>query len=133
MSKKERYKNENLQFLKEISLLEDTVKLPSGVLYRVITKGEGTVSPALDSIVSVHYTGTLINGREFDNSRNKEIPEALRLSHTIDGWQLALQRMHVGDRWTIYIPYTLGYGKYKSDAIPGFSTLVFDVELFAIA
>ena len=83
--------------------------------------------------VSVHYKGTLINGREFDNSWKRGCPEAFRLNQVIEGWQLALQEMRVGDRWIIYIPYNFGYGNRASGPIPAFSTLIFEVELLGIA
>ena len=78
-----------------------------------------------ESVVSIHYKGTLINGREFDNSWKRGCPEAFRLNQVIEGWQLALQEMRVGDRWIIYIPYSLGYGNRASGPIPAFSTLIF--------
>lgn len=133
MAKKEEYKEKNLQFIEETALQEGVVKLPCGVLYKELLKGSGTVSPELSSVVSVHYRGTLINGREFDNSWKRGCPEAFRLNQVIEGWQQALRQMHVGDRWLIYIPYTLGYGSRSSGPIPGFSTLVFEVELLSIA
>ena len=58
---------------------------------------------------------------------------AFRLSDLIEGWIVAMQAMHVGDRWEIYVPAELGYGKYSQPGIPGGSTLVFDIELLAIA
>ncbi|WP_459186901.1 FKBP-type peptidyl-prolyl cis-trans isomerase [Parabacteroides sp. APC149_11_2_Y6] len=133
MAKKEEYKEKNLQFIEETALQEGVVKLPCGVLYKELLKGSGTVSLELSSVVSVHYRGTLINGREFDNSWKRGCPEAFRLNQVIEGWQQALCQMHVGDRWLIYIPYTLGYGSRSSGPIPGFSTLVFEVELLSIA
>lgn len=110
MGKKEEYKEKNLRFLEEVATGEGVVKLPCGVLYKEIEKGTGVVSPELTDVVSVHYRGTLANGREFDNSWKRGCPEAFRLNQVIEGWQEALRRMHVGDRWMIYIPYTLGYG-----------------------
>lgn len=133
MNKKDIYKESNLQFLEEAAAMEGMVKLPSGVLYKVITSGNGTISPKRDSVVSVHYRGTLSNGREFDNSWKRGTPEAFRLNQVIEGWQEALQLMHAGDRWLIYIPYTSGYGTRSSGPIPGFSTLIFEVELLSIA
>jgi peptidylprolyl isomerase len=50
----------------------------------------------------------------------------------IDGWQIALQQMHAGDKWVIYIPYEMGYGSKACAGIPAFSTLVFEVELLSI-
>ena len=133
MAKKEEYKEKNLQFMSEMAGQDGVSELPCGVLYKEIEKGTGTVSPELNSVVSVHYRGMLINGREFDSSWKRGCPEAFRLNQVIEGWQEALRRMHVGDRWMIYIPYMLGYGTRTSGPIPGFSTLIFEVELMGIA
>lgn len=133
MSKKEEYKEKNLQFLQVLSTQEGIHALPQNIFYKVLQTGSGMVSPTVRSIVTVHYKGTLIDGKEFDNSYNRGCPEAFRLSDVIEGWQLALQRMHVGDRWIIYIPYTMGYGNRTSGPIPAFSTLIFEVELLGIA
>ena len=81
---------------------------------------------------SVHYTGRTTDGRIFDDTRGG-IPAALRLSDLIDGWIIALQRMCIGDRWEIYIPAEMGYGKFSQPGIPGGSTLIFDIELLGIA
>lgn len=133
MTKKEEYKEKNRLFLEELAVQEGITRLPSGVLYKVIERGNGTVSPKPDSVVTVHYRGTLINGREFDSSYKRAYPEAFRLNQVIDGWHLALLQMHVGDKWIIYIPSDLGYGNRPSGPIPGSSTLVFEVELLGIA
>ena len=133
MNKKELYKESNIRFLEEVAAMEGIVRLPSGVLYKVLASGTGTVTPKPDSVVSVHYKGTLSNGREFDNSYKRGYPEAFRLNQVIEGWQLALQQMRAGDRWVIYIPYMLGYGTRSSGPIPGFSTLIFEVELLGVA
>lgn len=133
MGRKEEYKTKNEQFLEELRAENDIKELPAGILYRVIEEGQGTNTPRLNSIVSVHYKGTLINGREFDNSWKRNCPEAFRLNEVIEGWQIALQQMHVGDRWIIYIPYAVGYGKRASGPIPAYSTLIFEVQLLSIA
>ena len=132
MSKKEIYKQKNIQFLKELSVAEGIQSLPCGIYYKVLETGEGKVSPTVRSIVSVHYRGTLIDGKEFDNSYKRNCPEAFRLCDVIDGWQIVLQQMHVGDKWIIYIPSEMGYGSKASGPIPGFSTLIFEVELLGI-
>lgn len=132
MSKKEIYKQNNLQFLQVISMKEGIQSLPCGIYYQILQTGEGKVSPTLRSIVTVHYRGTLIDGKEFDNSYKRNCPEAFRLCDVIDGWQLALQQMHTGDKWIIYIPYQLGYGTKASGPIPAYSTLIFEVELLGI-
>ena len=132
-NRKEEYKEHNLLFLEEIALQEGVKKLAGGILYKVTEPGSGTVSPRPDNVVSVHYRGTLIDGREFDNSYERNCPEAFRLNQVIEGWQIALQQMHVGDKWVVYIPYTSGYGNRASGPIPAFSTLIFEVELLGIA
>jgi len=132
-NRKEEYKEQNLLFLEEIALQEGVKKLAGGILYKVTEPGSGTISPRPDNVVSVHYRGTLIDGREFDNSYERNCPEAFRLNQVIEGWQIALQQMHVGDKWVVYIPYTSGYGNRASGPIPAFSTLIFEVELLGIA
>lgn len=106
MGKKEAYKEKNLQYLQVLSTRADICSLPCGIFYEVLQAGTGTASPTLRSIVTVHYKGSLINGKEFDNSYSRNCPEAFRLCDVIEGWQLALRQMHIGDRWIIYIPYT---------------------------
>ena len=54
------------------------------------------------------------------------------MNELITGWQIALTQMHVGDHWIVYIPWEMGYGKKGSGNIPGYSTLVFEMELVAI-
>ena len=133
MGRKEEYKLQNEHFMQALRAVADGYDLPCGILYKVLEEGSGTATPWPGSVVSVHYRGTLINGREFDNSWKRNCPEAFRLSEVIEGWQIALQKMRVGDRWIIYIPYTMGYGTRTSGPIPAFSTLVFEVQLLGIA
>ena len=133
MGRKEEYKLQNEQFMQALRAEADVYELPCGILYKVLEEGSGTATPRPGSEVTVHYRGTLINGREFDNSWKRNSPEAFRLSEVFEGWQIALQKMRVGDRWIIYIPYTMGYGTRSSGPIPAFSTLVFEVQLLGIA
>ena len=133
MSRKEEYKLQNEQFLEQLRTAEGIKELPCGILYRVLEEGRDGLTPRLNSVVSVHYKGTLINGREFDNSWKRNCPEAFRLNEVIEGWQIALQRMHVGDHWIVYIPYAMGYGIKSFDSIPAYSTLIFEVELLGVA
>lgn len=133
MAKKEDYKLKNEKFLEEIEKKEGIIKHRTGVMYKVIKKGDSDRSPNIRSVVSVHYKGSLINGREFDNSWKRNCPEAFRLSDLVDGWKIALQQMHIGDRFMIYIPYEYGYGTRTVGQIPAYSTLIFEVELLGIA
>lgn len=134
MSKKTDYKLKNEAFLVDKKQQEGVHELPKGVLYEIQKSGNPQGRrPDLRSVVCVHYTGRLINGRVFDDSRRDGIPDAFRLYEVIDGWQIALSQMRPGDRWTIYIPSQLAYGSRTDGDIPGNSTLIFDVELISIA
>ena len=59
--------------------------------------------------------------------------KVLKQSDLIDGWIIAMQKMHVGDQWELYIPAEMGYGKWSQPGIPGGSTLIFEVELLGVA
>lgn len=134
MSKKSDYKARNEAFLAEKQAEEGIHKLPKGILYKVEKSGNPQGRrPDLRSVVCVHYTGRLINGRVFDDTRREGIPAAFRLYEVIDGWQIALNQMRPGDRWTLYIPAPMAYGSRTDGDIPGNSTLIFDVELISIA
>ena len=71
-------------------------------------------------------------GKKFDSSRSGA-PVAFRLSDLIEGWIIAMQQMCVGDKWEVYIPSEMGYGKFSQPGIPSGSTLIFEIELFGIA
>lgn len=132
MAKKE-YIEKNLQWLKDKAQEEGVMALPRGIYYKVIKKADAnSPQPQRRSIITAHYTGWTINGKKFDSSRGGT-PLAMRLSDLIEGWIIAIQQMHVGDRWKIYIPAELGYGKFSQPGIPGGSTLIFDIELLGIA
>ena len=133
MGRKEEYRLNNEAFLTGLRLDGTVKELSGGVLYRVVNEGKGNADVKVNSVVTVHYKGSLINGREFDNSWKRGCPEAFRVNGLIEGFQIALLNMRVGDRWIVYIPYSLGYGKWASGPIPAFSTLVFEIELISIA
>ena len=103
-----------------------------GVLYKVVEQGEGP-NPTMDSTVTVHYRGTLIDGTEFDSSYSRKEPAIFSLGGIIPGWQEALQLMSVGSKWEIVIPPQLAYGPQGAPpAIPPSSTLIFEIELLDI-
>ena len=132
MAKNEAYKERNEAFLAELRNREGVKEISQGVLCEVISSGKGGKRPALHNVVTVHYKGTLINGKEFDNSYLRGCPEALRLTEVIEGWQIALQNMHIGDKWEVVIPAEKGYGKRSNGPIPGGSVLTFEIELLSI-
>ena len=132
MNKRE-YEQANKDWLTQKAKEEDVKTLPKGVLYKILSSGENNGKhPSPRSIVTVHYTGRTIDGKEFASSRGG-VPPAMRLSDLIEGWVIALQQMCVGDKWEVYIPSELGYGKFSQPGIPGNSTLIFEIELCGIA
>ncbi len=130
--KKEAYRLQNERFLEAISQEEGVKALRAGVLYKVVESGAGTGTVTSRSIVTCHYKGTLISGKVFDNSYARSCPEAFRVNELINGFQIALLNMHVGDHWLVYIPASMGYGPKSMGAIPGNSTLIFEIQLIAI-
>ena len=119
------------EFLKANGKKKDVVTLPSGLQYKVITKGEGEI-PTATQKVKVHYRGTLIDGTEFDSSYKRNQPATFGCNQVIKGWTEALTMMPVGSKWELYIPYQLAYGERESGKIPPFSCLLFEVELLEI-
>lgn len=132
MGKKQDYKLKNKEYLRKIRLKEGINTLPNDILYEVIKEGNGDGNVYERSIVTCHYRGSLISGLVFDDSWQRGIPEAFRVNELITGFQTALCAMHIGDHWRVYIPYQAGYGTKRDGEIPGFSTLIFEIELFNI-
>jgi FKBP-type peptidyl-prolyl cis-trans isomerase FklB len=120
------------KYLADNAKQEDVQVLEGGVQYKVLKAGEGA-SPTLTDTVQVHYTGTLINGTVFDSSVQRGEPATFRVGQVIQGWQTALQKMKVGDKWMIYIPSDLAYGdRGAGDSIGPNEVLTFEVELLEI-
>lgn len=129
---KQEYIEKNTLWLKAKGEEADVKSLDKGIYYKVLKTGNRNgASPNRGSIVTVHYTGKTINGKTFDSSRGGIAP-AFRLRDLIPGWIIALQQMHAGDRWEVYIPASQAYGKINQPGIPGGSTLIFDIELLAV-
>ena len=85
----------------------------------------------MTNVVICHYLGRTIDGKCFDTSLGG-CPLAIRMRELIEGWVIALKQMRIGDKWEIYIPSELGYGKISQSGIPAGSTLIFEVELIGI-
>ena len=106
---------------------------PSGLRYRDEEVGTGREAKRGDH-VTVHYTGTLENGRKFDSSRDRNRPFEFDLGAgmVIRGWDEGVAGMKVGGRRRLVIPPGLGYGSRAVGPIPPDSTLVFEVELLDV-
>lgn len=112
---------------------KDGVKtLKDGLQYKVIKKGDGPQPDANDS-VTVDYTGKLINGTVFDSSKKRGKPVTFPVNAVIPGWTEALQRMHAGGEYKLFIPPDLAYGERGAGSQIGPNeTLIFDVKLISV-
>lgn len=132
MNKRE-YAQANIDWLAAKSKENGVKPLPKGIYYKVLAEGNAEGKhPSPRSIVTAHYTGRTIDGKQFDSSCGGA-PLAIRLCDLIEGWIVAMQQMKVGDKWEVYIPADMGYGKFSQPGIPAGSTLIFEIELLGIA
>lgn len=104
----------------------------SGLQYEVLKTGKGK-HPKKEQKVEVHYTGTLLDGSVFDDSRARGTPAKFPLDRVIPGWTEGVQLMTVGSRYKFWIPSNLAYGERGAgNKIGPNQVLVFDVELLSI-
>jgi FKBP-type peptidyl-prolyl cis-trans isomerase FklB len=100
--------------------------------YKVITEGKGAKPTAQDT-VTVDYSGTLINGTEFDSSYKHGQPATFQVSAVIPGWTEALKLMTVGSTWELFIPASLAYGEQGVPPVIGPNeALIFKVHLIGV-
>jgi FKBP-type peptidyl-prolyl cis-trans isomerase FklB len=134
LQNEQRLKNqmEGQAFLADNKAKNGVVTLASGLQYKVLKAGEGR-KPLLDDTVMCHYRGTLIDGKQFDNSYSRRQPATFAVNRVIKGWTEALQLMPVGSKWELFVPADLAYGERGagSQIGPG-QTLIFEVELIGI-
>ena len=132
LEKSSKAKEEGTKFLEENKKRPGVVTLPSGLQYEIIKQGTGPIPKSTDT-VKAHYAGSLIDGKEFDNSYKRGEPITIPVTGVIQGWVQALQMMPVGSKWKLFIPSELGYGERGAGgAIPGGAVLIFDIELLEI-
>lgn len=121
------------EFLEENAVRDNVATLPSGLQYEVLEEGDGA-SPDDNDRVTIHYTGTLIDGTEFDSSHQRGQPAIFTLDSVIPGFQEGLQLMQVGSTYKLYVPGEMGYGDNPpAGAIPPGATLIFEVELLQVS
>jgi len=120
--------------------LEQNAKKPgvtvtaSGLQYEVLQAGDkSALSPKATDTVTVHYRGTLVDGREFDSSYRRGQTATFPLNRVISGWTEGLQLMHEGEKFRFVLPSKLGYGPRGAGGLIGPNeTLVFEVELIKV-
>ena len=127
-------KKKGLEFLAKNKSNPKVKTTASGLQYEVLTEGDGKTKPKASDIVQVKYTGKLLNGTVFDSTdKNGGAPMDINLAAVIPGWTEGIQLMSKGSKYRFYIPSDLAYGDQGAgDAIPGGSTIIFDVELVSI-
>jgi FKBP-type peptidyl-prolyl cis-trans isomerase len=111
---------------------DDAQKTASGLAYKQIEKGSGTLHPSATSLVEVHYSGWTTDGKMFDSSVRRGQTATFPLNGVIAGWTEGLQLMVEGEKARFWIPGKLAYGDKPTRPGAPAGTLVFDVELIAI-
>lgn len=123
---------EGEKFLADNKAKPGIVTLPSGLQYKIITPGTGE-KPSAEDTVMVEYTGTLLDGKEFDSTKAHGQPASFLVNGTVPGMSEALKLMSAGSKWELYIPATLAYGAQGAGAMIGPNqTLKFDLHLVSV-
>ncbi|GAB4283393.1 MAG: FKBP-type peptidyl-prolyl cis-trans isomerase [Marinilabiliales bacterium] len=121
------------EFLAENAKKEGVITLENGIQYEVLKEGTGK-QPNDSSNVTVHYTGTLIDGRVFDSSVERGQPIQFNVRDVIQGWREILPLMKEGAKWKVYIPQELAYGANPRPGgiIEPYMALIFEIELISV-
>lgn len=117
------------EFLDRQAAREGAIRTPDGLIFEVITEGDG-LGPTMDDQVAITYTGRLYNGTVFDEA---DTPTLLPLRGLVKGFSEGLLMMKPGGTYRIIIPSDLGYGpKGTAGVIPGNAALDFTITLHDI-
>ncbi len=127
------YAPENVAYAAELGVDLEAMSLQeSGLYVQVLEEGEGPQAAAGDAM-GVHYTVWLTDGSKLDSSFDHQPPEpygiVLRETPLIEGWNEGVTGMRLGEKRRLVVPYQLAYGAQGRVGVPGYSTLVFEVEL----
>ena len=109
----------------------DAMKMPSGLVSRVLKVGRGSIHPGPRAHVLVEYTGWTTDGEVFDSSSMRGRPQGFDVEDVVAGWAEGLQLMVVGEKRRFWIPGSLAFDKLDRPGAPR-GTLVFDIELLAL-
>lgn len=119
------------KFLKENAKKTGVKTMKSGLQYKVVKVGNGSM-PKDTSTVVVNYEGKTIDGKVFDSSYKNKQPATMRVNQVIPGFTEALMHMPAGSVWEVYIPQNLAYGEREAGPIKPYSTLIFKIELLEV-
>jgi len=123
----------HFSYLNRLDPREGWKRTISGIRYRRLGRATTGANPAPTDTVTIHYVGKFTDGVVFDSSVARGQPATFPLPRLIRGWQEGVPLMRVGERFEFAIPYNLAYGWNGRGPIPGGATLVFTIELIAIA
>lgn len=119
-------------FLNENGQKPGVMTTASGLQYKVIREGIG-LSPDDNDTIVVHYKGSLVDGKVFDSSYERNEPITITAGQVIPGWGEGLKLMKAGGQYELYIPQNLAYGEQGAGGvIPPFATLIFEMEVVEI-
>jgi FKBP-type peptidyl-prolyl cis-trans isomerase FklB len=107
------------------------VALESGVQYRIIEEGDGA-RPNMEDTVEVHYRGSKMDGREFDSSFARGVPQSFKVNEVLLGWQEVLPLMKSGSTWQVFVPPELAFGVRGQPPVGPNEALTFDIKLVQI-
>lgn len=124
-------KAESEAFLKANAQKDGIITTESGLQYQIVAAGN-EVKPGEKDTVFVHYTGTLIDGTQFDASDPEKDPVRMMMNRVIKGWTEGLQYIGEGGRIKLFIPAELGYGQRGTGQIKPNSALIFDIDLVKV-
>jgi FKBP-type peptidyl-prolyl cis-trans isomerase len=110
---------------------KDAKKTASGLAYKSLRPGTGTVHPTPQDVVEVHYAGWTTDGKMFDNSYERGQTTKFPLQGVIKGWTEGVQLMTTGEKMRFWIPAAMAYGENPPNGAPK-GMLVFDIELVSI-
>lgn len=127
----QRREDEQKEYLANFQKEKGVKVLDNGAMMKLSRPGKGKSPKAVDS-ATVHYTGTLIDGTQFDSSRDRNQPFTTRLTDVIPCWTKALQQMKPGARAQVVCPADTAYGNRPVGPIPPNSVLVFDIEVLDV-
>ena len=127
----EKNRKDGDKFMADLLRKDASIKTTaSGLSYKVLAEGDSKAKPSDEDSVEIYYTGKLIDGKVFDESKAK--PITFPLNGVVPGIKEGLQLIGQGGKITLFIPDNLAYGEYDIPSIPAGSRLVFDVELVKI-
>jgi FKBP-type peptidyl-prolyl cis-trans isomerase FklB len=124
---------EGEKFLAERAKEPGMIVLPSGVMYKVVSRAAAPgPQPAVSDTVTINYEGKLLNGSVFDSSYARNEPATFPLGRLVPAWQEVIPLLKTGDEIIMYTPPSQAYGERDAGDIPPNSTLIFRIQLLGV-